>query len=156
MKNNQRNAYVLRDCILSLLSEEEVASVCTAETAERLLDGDEYLDLEQLDQGVRRAQRMPTPMARVLPRKAVHQDTWSKILMQLTRPAFTRAQPPAGSQESQSTSPMRMASSQPLTQTCVAVEPHTSPTFSRGEKDLAKSQGNLCLSADTSSKMQPE
>jgi len=86
MTTTQRNVYVLRDGIMNLLSDEEVAAVSTAETAEKLADGDEYIDLEQLDQGVRRAQAAPTPMGRVLPRKAVHQDTWSKILMQLTRP----------------------------------------------------------------------
>ena len=80
---------MLRDGIMKLLSDEEVASVSTAETAVKLADGDEYVDLEQLDQGVRRAQSSPTPMGRVLPRKAVHQDTWAKILVELTRPDFT-------------------------------------------------------------------
>jgi hypothetical protein len=84
MTNSQRNAYVLRDGIMNLLSDEEVAKVSTAETAEKLADGDEYIDLEQLAQGVLRAQSVPTPMGRVLPRKSVHQDTWSKILMQMT------------------------------------------------------------------------
>ncbi len=85
MSNSQRNAYVLRDGIMNLLSDEEVASVSTAETAEKLADGDEYIDLEQLDQGVLRAQAVPTPMGRVLPKKSVRQDTWTKILMQLTK-----------------------------------------------------------------------
>jgi hypothetical protein len=80
-------AYVTRDSVLKLLSDDEVARVSTAETAARLADGDEYLDLEHLDQGVRRADGTATPMGRVLPRKAVHADTWSKILMQLAAPA---------------------------------------------------------------------
>ena len=99
MTNHQRDAYVLRDGIMNLLSDQEVASVSTAETAEKLADGDEYIDLEQLDQGVRRAPAAATPMGRVLPRKAVHQDTWSKILMKLTRPDFriTQSSQPAPS-----------------------------------------------------------
>jgi len=86
MTNHQRDEYVLRDGIMNLLSDEEVARVSTAETAQKLADGDEYIDLEQLEQGVLRAPSRPTPMGRVLPRKAVHEDTWSKIVMTLTRP----------------------------------------------------------------------
>jgi len=85
MTMSQKNVYILRDGIMNLLSDEEVATVSTVESTESLADGDEYIDLEQLDQGVRRAQAAPTPMGRVLPRKAVRQDTWSKILMRLTR-----------------------------------------------------------------------
>ncbi len=83
MTNIQRAAYVLRDGIMNLLSDDEVASVSTAETAQKLADGDEYIDLEQLEQGVLRAQATPTPMGRVLPRRAVHEDTWTKIVMTL-------------------------------------------------------------------------
>jgi len=93
MTNIRRESYVLRDGIMNLLSDDEVASVSTAETAQKLVDGDEYLDLEQLEQGVRRAPSIPTPMGRVLPRKAVHQDTWSKILMKLPKPDFKITQP---------------------------------------------------------------
>ena len=81
-KNDMQTEYATRDRILQLLSDDEVSSVSTAETAARLSDGDEYLDLEQLDQGVQRAHGTTTPMGRVLPRKAVHANTWSKILTQ--------------------------------------------------------------------------
>jgi hypothetical protein len=73
MTNHQRDEYVARDGIMNLLSDEEVARVSTAETAQKLADGDEYIDLEQLEQGVLRAQATPTPMGRVVPRKAVHE-----------------------------------------------------------------------------------
>ena len=86
MKNDERTAYVTRDSILKLLSDDEVARVSTAETVARLPDGDEYLDLEHLDQGVRHAGGTGVPMGRVLPRKAVHADTWVKILAQLAAP----------------------------------------------------------------------
>ena len=52
-----------------LLSDDEVASVSTAEAAAGLSDGDECLDLEQLDRGVRRASATATPMGCVLPEK---------------------------------------------------------------------------------------
>ena len=93
MTNNQRDAYVLRDGIMNLLSDEEVASVSTAEAAPKLADGDEYIDLEQIEEGVRLAPSIPTPMGRVLPRKAVHEDIWSKILLKLPKPAFKTTQP---------------------------------------------------------------
>ena len=83
-----RTEYVTRDSILKLLSDDEVGKVSTAETAARLTDGDEYLDLEQLERGVQVAGGKATPMGRVLPRKAVHQDKWNKILALL---ATTRA-----------------------------------------------------------------
>jgi hypothetical protein len=83
MKNEKQSEYITRDTILKLLSDDEVAKVSTAETADRLADGDEYLDLEHLDQGVQRAPRPATPMGRVLPKKAVHENTWKKIIKQL-------------------------------------------------------------------------
>ncbi len=86
LKNDKQTEYATRDSILQLLSDDEVARVSTAETAARLADGDEDLDLKQLDQGVRHAQGTATPMGRVLPRKAVHANTWSKILTQLATP----------------------------------------------------------------------
>jgi hypothetical protein len=88
MKNNQRQHLITRGSILKLLSDDEVSSVSRAETADRLGDGDEYLDLERLDQGVRRAKGL-IPMRRVLPRKAVRESTWLKIVEQLA--AFRRA-----------------------------------------------------------------
>ena len=81
--NNQRREYVTRDRILKLLSDEEVARVTTAETAAHLSEGDEYLDLEQLNQGVQWASKSTAPIGSLLPRKAVKENTWSKILTQL-------------------------------------------------------------------------
>ena len=86
MTNDGRFEYVARDKVLSLLSDDEIASVSNAETAARLSDDDEYIDLEQLDQGVRRAPAGAAVMGRVLPRKAVKEITWSKILTQLASP----------------------------------------------------------------------
>ena len=85
MQNATRNEYLTRDRILKLLSDHEVASVATAETAERLADGDEYLDLAQLQEGVQKAGSSATPMGRVLPKKAIHTSTWGKLLKQLEK-----------------------------------------------------------------------
>jgi hypothetical protein len=86
MKTQDEARYLTRDSVLKLLSDAEIASVSTAESAPRLAHGDEYLDLEHLDQGVQRAHG-PTPhMGSVLPRKAIHAETWRKILKQLAAP----------------------------------------------------------------------
>ncbi len=91
MKTDMRSENTARESVLKLLSDEEVARVSTAETAARLLDGDEYLDLDHLAHGVRRAPGATTPMGSVLPRKVVHESTWSKILAQLEPPRLPAA-----------------------------------------------------------------
>jgi hypothetical protein len=80
MNSHKRIDYLTRDGVLKLLSDDEAASVSNAESAEELAEGDEYLDLEHLDEGVRKADGLIVIMGRVLPRKAVHEITWSKIL----------------------------------------------------------------------------
>lgn len=87
MNSNLRTANVTRENVLKLLSDNEVASVSTAETALRLLDGEEYLDLEHLDRGVQKTSKLPTVMAGVLPRRTVHKDTWGKIVALLGQPS---------------------------------------------------------------------
>jgi hypothetical protein len=83
MKFVQQKQFITREGILKLLTDAEISSVSRAETRERLGDGDEYIDLGNLDRGVRRAGTMLTPMGRVLPRKAVAESTWLKIVDQL-------------------------------------------------------------------------
>jgi hypothetical protein len=87
MKSTKLTEYVHRDLLLKTLSDEEVASVSTAETAAQLPEDDEYVDLEHLDQGVQRAGNAAIPMGRVLPRKAVHEQTWAKIIAYLPPPS---------------------------------------------------------------------
>jgi hypothetical protein len=95
MKNDQRIEYATRDSILKLLSSQEVASVSTAETAVEISHGEEYLDLEHLDLGVQRAQGKGkgVPLRQMLSRKAVHENTWAKILIQLKGVARAEAHP---------------------------------------------------------------
>ena len=85
MTTEVKTAYLTRESVLKGLSDEEVASVSTAEATSHLSNGDEYVDLDQLEQGVRRAQGITPPMGHVLPKKAVHEKTWNKIVSQLTR-----------------------------------------------------------------------
>ena len=66
MTVSKRAELVVRETILKMLSSEEVARVSTAESASRLSEGEEYLDLEHLDQGVQRAQAATkVPMGQV-------------------------------------------------------------------------------------------
>lgn len=82
MKTTEKD-YLTRDKILKLLSDDEVATVSTAETADRLSTGDEFIDLEKFNLGVQRGPRSHTPMGRVLPKKSVQLGTWKKIIAQL-------------------------------------------------------------------------
>jgi hypothetical protein len=66
---------------MKLLSDEEGAKVSMAESAAHLREGQEYLDLEQTIQGVRRASWTARPTGRVLPRDAVDASTWGKIVV---------------------------------------------------------------------------
>ena len=81
--NNCRTELVARHSILTLLSDDEVASVSVAESATALSHGDEYLDLTELERGVRLAAGGSTTLSNVLPRKAVCDATWSKVLTEL-------------------------------------------------------------------------
>lgn len=86
MNSDKKTAYVTRDALLKLLSDDEVASVSSAETAAQLADGEEYLDLHNLDKGIRTAGGQSTHAGLLLPKKAVHAKTWAKIVAQLAAP----------------------------------------------------------------------
>jgi hypothetical protein len=79
-------AYVTRDAVLALLTDEEVARIATLEGAPCLPDGEEYLDLARPERGVLQAQAgEPRDMGHVLPRSAVGAETWSKIVAEARR-----------------------------------------------------------------------
>jgi hypothetical protein len=82
MNNEKRSEYFTRESIMELLSDDEIAKVTTAEGGASLAEGDEYIDLEQLDQGVRTAKggAASTPIGRVISKKAVQEQTWIKVL----------------------------------------------------------------------------
>ena len=83
MKSERRASYATRESILRLLSDEEVARVGTAESAAHLSEGEEYVDLQQIAGGVRKVVGATVPMARIVPRSAVHEDTWKRIVAEL-------------------------------------------------------------------------
>jgi hypothetical protein len=86
MTESIRAEHIARETILKLLSDEEIARVSNAETARGLSEGSEYLDLEHLDQGVHLASTATQiAMGQILPRAAVHPETWIKVLAQLKR-----------------------------------------------------------------------
>jgi hypothetical protein len=83
MRNSHRNRHLNRAAILKMLSDEDAGNVCNAESAGPLGDGDVYVDLTRLEQGVRRARGDTTPLGPVLPKKAVPENTWKSFVQQL-------------------------------------------------------------------------
>ena len=78
---------ITRDQILSILSDDEAASVKTSEPAAQLAPGDEFIDLSQLELGVLRAGEL-RPKQDVLSRKAVNEHTWLKVVTNLNARQF--------------------------------------------------------------------
>jgi hypothetical protein len=88
-------SFVMRDAILDLLSNEEVADVATDASAQKLRPGDEYLDLEHVELGVRQASGLATPPGYVLARTAVSDVTWRRIVTTLLPRSVGRGTKPA-------------------------------------------------------------
>lgn len=83
--DNKRAAYVTREALLGLLSDEEVARVSTTEASPRLANDEEYIDLLQLQEGVRKVSASSVlTMGHVLARNSVGKETWTKICSRLT------------------------------------------------------------------------
>ena len=78
-----------RDHILQLLSDGELANFSSSQTEPQLRRGQQYLDLAHLAQGVQRADGSPTAPTDFLPRHAIHEDTWRRILRQLQAASTT-------------------------------------------------------------------
>jgi hypothetical protein len=72
-----------RDAILDLLSDTEVAIVTTSSTTRELHAGDEFVDLEHVELGIRRASGVAPPPGYVLPRCAVSDETWRLVVSRL-------------------------------------------------------------------------
>ena len=83
MTTDQGNNEATRDTILKLIAVDRAANVTHAKPIPLLSDGDEYVDLEQLNHGVQRATGEATTMGRVLQRKSVQESTWGRILTHL-------------------------------------------------------------------------
>ncbi len=81
MTTQEKKNALTRDAILKLLTDAEVAKVSRAEDAPRLVEGDEYVDLEDLGSGVRLVQAgSRVKPSHALPRSAVSDATWTKIV----------------------------------------------------------------------------
>ncbi len=78
---SQTKSTLKREAILALLTDAEVSKVSRAEGEPRLIEGDEYIDLEDPGAGVQLVQATPrTAPGRALPRSAVSEGTWVKIV----------------------------------------------------------------------------
>lgn len=76
--------YLTRERVMKLLADGEHIDFSQREPSDSLRNGDEYLDLDQLAHGVQRARAGVVPAGQVLARKAIHEDTWRRILRQLS------------------------------------------------------------------------
>lgn len=81
MSSQQENDILKRESILGLLSDDETARISRAEESSGLVEGDEYVDLDDLGSGVHRVQAATrVPPGRALPRSAVSDATWTRIV----------------------------------------------------------------------------
>jgi hypothetical protein len=81
MANDSKQNAHRRETILRLLSAAEVAKVSRAEDAPALIEGDQYVDLTNPGAGIQLVQALSrTPPGHALPRSAVSEATWSKIV----------------------------------------------------------------------------
>jgi hypothetical protein len=84
MTTDWKNA-LTRESILALLTDAETGKISDAEGAVRLIEGDEYVDLEDLSAGVQQVHAEPRASARhVIPKSAVSDATWAKIVRTFT------------------------------------------------------------------------
>ena len=81
MSQDQKKKAITRETILALLSDVEVAKVSSAEGVPRLIEGDEYVDLENIAAGVRQVHASShVRPGHTLPRSAVSDSTWAKVV----------------------------------------------------------------------------
>jgi hypothetical protein len=85
MTLDSRKRAVSREEIQSLLSDAELARVSRAEGDARLVEGDEYIDLEDVAAGVHQVHATSIRPARALPRSAVSEATWANIVAAIGR-----------------------------------------------------------------------
>jgi hypothetical protein len=85
MTPDSKRKAVTREHIQSLLSDAEIAKVSRAEGESRLVEGDEYVDLEDVAAGVHQVHATSIRPARALPRSAVSEATWAKIVAAVGR-----------------------------------------------------------------------
>lgn len=76
-----------RDALVQLLSCDEVTAVALVSRGAKLAVGEQYLELDHLEHGVRNMRpTTPIVMASVLARRAVRETTWAAICARLVPP----------------------------------------------------------------------
>lgn len=80
MSRDVKKEAVTREALLALLTDAEVAKVSRAEDDSRVVEGDEYVDLEDPSAGVRQVHANSAGRTNALPRSAVSDATWVKIV----------------------------------------------------------------------------
>jgi hypothetical protein len=80
MNPDAKKEAITREAVMALLSDAEVAKVSRAEDEPRLVEGDEYVDLEDPGAGVRQVHAKSASPRTALPRMAVSDATWAKII----------------------------------------------------------------------------
>jgi hypothetical protein len=83
MPSPQFDAAVTRDTIIKLLTDDENAKVSNVEDG-HTYSGD-YIDLENLGQGVQTGEIPTGGSGNVLPKSAVNPETWNKIVAMVSR-----------------------------------------------------------------------
>ena len=81
MNHTRQSDSEMRDSVLRLLSEDEVARVSAEGGVARLADGDEYIDMATPENGVRCVHgALQRTMGQVLPRSTVSVETWGAFV----------------------------------------------------------------------------
>lgn len=91
MGKHNRDKFITRDALMDTLSDEEISSVSGAEAHPNLVPGEEYLDLAHLGLGVRLAAEGDSTLRNVVPRRAVPDGTWHKLVKQLKKAPHPKA-----------------------------------------------------------------
>ena len=76
-------AFLTRDELLAWLGPEDAALVAAAVAQASVDSGEEYIDLHYLDHGVRRANGRAGTISNVLPKGAVSEQLWLRILTRI-------------------------------------------------------------------------
>ncbi len=84
MSNTAFDDAKVRNGILQLLSDAEVAKVSNTEDKAAVSAGDTYIDLENLEAGVQEAKSgTAVASARIIQKSALSAETWNKIVAKL-------------------------------------------------------------------------
>lgn len=84
---------VNRQNIVSILSDEEAANLGSETMQVQVRAGDEFIDLAEIDKGVQRANESQR-LTNVLLRSALAENTWRKIVTNLTARRLMALPPP--------------------------------------------------------------